>query len=204
MRYRWLLTLVVLLAALSLVPASPTQAVGDARCFRETGQCINASFRRFWEQNGGLRIFGFPIQSQIGTTIDGRRATSQLFERARFQQFVDVRNAPVTLGNVGIEALELQGIYWQDFAPIYDPDAVARGECTYYGATNHAVCYGFRDFYNRNGGNRIFGNPISDEIVEGDRVIQWFERGRFEYYLYDPQLARLGVLLGLVGTELNV
>jgi hypothetical protein len=202
MRYRWLLALVVLLAALSLVPATPTQAVGDARCFRETGQCINASFRRFWEQNGGLRIFGFPIQAQIGTTIDGRRATSQMFERARFEQFVDVRNAPVTLANVGIEALEFQGIYWQDFAPTYDPDKVARGECRYYGATNHAICGGFRDFYDRNNGTRLFGNPVSDEIYEDNRVIQWFERARFEYYPYDDS-SRSGVLLGLVGSEIS-
>jgi hypothetical protein len=203
MRYRWSLVLVVLLAALSLVPASPTQAVGDARCFRETGYCINASFRRFWEQNGGLRIFGFPIQPQIATTINGRAATSQLFERSRFEQYVDVRNAPVMLANIGVEALELQGIYWPDFAPTYDPDAVARGDCRYYGATNHAICYGFRQFYDRNNGTFLFGNPLSDEIVEGDRVIQWFERARFEYYPYDAR-SRYGVLLGLLGSEINV
>src|SRR5690349_5829423 len=168
MRYRWLLALAALVAALSFVPAAPAQAVGDARCFQETGRCIFASFRRFWEQNGGVQIFGLPIQDQVATTIQGRRATSQLFERARFEQFTDVRFAAVMLGRVGAEALEAQFIDWRDFGASYDPDAVARGDCRLYSQTNHAVCYAFGDFYNRNGGLRIFGLPLSDEIVEGD------------------------------------
>jgi hypothetical protein len=194
MRYRWLLALIALVTALGLLPTAPAQAVGDARCFQETGQCIMASFRTFWERNGGQRIFGLPIQQQTVTTINGRRATTQLFERARFEQYLDVRFAPVMLGRLGAEALEHLGIYWPDFAPTYDPDAVARGDCRYYGETNHALCYGFRDFYNRNGGLRIFGFPLSDEIVEGDRVIQWFERARFEAGIYPGATVELGLL----------
>ena len=199
MRYRWLLALGVLVAALSLVPAAPAGAVGDARCFEQTGKCIFASFRRFWEQNGGERIFGLPIQDQVVTTIQGRRATSQLFERARFEQFIDVRYAPINLGRVGAEALDYRGIDWRYFDSTYDYDAAARGDCQVYRQTNHAVCYGFRDFYNRNGGVRIFGLPLSDEIVEGDFVYQWFERGRFETYRYGG-----GVDLAPVGSEINV
>jgi hypothetical protein len=199
MRYRWLLALVVLVAALSVMPAAPARAVGDARCFQETGQCIMASFRRFWEQNGGQRIFGLPIQQQIVTTINGRRATSQLFERARFEQYLDVRFAPVMLGRIGDEALRARGIDWREFAPSYDPEAVRRGDCRLYTQTYHAACYAFRDFFDRNGGVRIFGLPISDEYVEGDRVIQWFERARFEAGTWPGA----GVELALIGWEVN-
>src|SRR5262245_10598865 len=115
MRYRWLLALVALIAVLSVVPAAPAQAVGNARCFPETGYCIVASFRLFWEHNGGQPIFGLPIQPQIVTTINGRRATTQLFERARFEQYIDVRFAPVMLGRVGAEALAMRGIDWREF-----------------------------------------------------------------------------------------
>ena len=198
MRYRWLLALVVLVAALSLVPAAPARAVGDARCFQETGQCIMASFRRFWEQNGGQRIFGLPIQQQIVTTINGRRATTQLFERARFEQYLDVRFAPVMLCRLGDEALRVIGIDWRDFAPSYDPEAVRRGDCRLYTQTYHATCYAFRDFFDRNGGIRIFGLPISDEFVEGDRVIQWYERARFEAGTWPGA----GVELGNLGYEI--
>jgi hypothetical protein len=199
MRYRWLLVLGVLVAVMSFVPAAPAQAVGDARCFDETGKCIFASFRRFWEQNGGQRIFGLPIRDQIATTIQGRRATSQLFERARFEQFTDVRFAPIMLGRVGAEALEQRGIDWRYFDVTYDPDAAARRECQVYRQTGHAVCYGFRDFYNRNGGLRIFGLPLSDEIREGDFVYQWFERARFETYVYPDS----GVELAPIGAEVG-
>jgi hypothetical protein len=167
---------------------------------QETGTCIFASFRRFWEQNGGARIFGLPIQDQVATRIQGRRATSQLFERARFEQFIDVRFAPIMLGRVGAEALDLRGTDWHYFESSYDPDAAARGECQVYRQTSHAVCFGFRDFYNRNGGVRIFGLPLSDEIVEGDFVYQWFERARFETYRYSGS----GVDLAALGSELNV
>jgi hypothetical protein len=200
MRYRWLLALVGLVASLSLVPSAPAHAVGDALCFRETGHCVLANFRTFWERNGGARIFGLPIQDQIATTIRGRRATTQLFERARFEQYTDVRSAAIMLGRVGAEALELRGVNWQDYAPSYDPNAVRLGNCQRYSQTDHAVCYGFRQFYNRNGGLRIFGLPLTDEFVEGDRIIQWFERGRFEAGNYEGA----PVELAPVGSEINV
>jgi hypothetical protein len=197
MRYRWLLVLFTLVVALSVLPAAGARAVGDARCFPETGQCIMASFRRFWEQNGGQAIFGLPIQQQIATTINGRPATSQLFERARFEQYLDVRFAPVMLGLIGVEALALRGIDWREVPPTYDPNAVARGDCRLYTQTNHATCYAFRDFFDRNGGVRIFGLPIGDEFVEGDRVIQWYERARFEAGTWPGA----GVELALLGWE---
>jgi hypothetical protein len=43
-----------------------------------------------------------------------------------------------------------------------------------------------RAYYDRCGGERIFGRPISALIEEGGRTYQWFERARLEY---DPRLA---------------
>lgn len=49
------------------------------------------------------------------------------------------------------------------------------------------------------GGLAIFGYPISEEFVEGDLVVQYFERARFEWHpgawpeRYDVLLGRLGV-----------
>ncbi|HET9224479.1 MAG TPA: DUF3574 domain-containing protein, partial [Roseiflexaceae bacterium] len=36
-------------------------AQSDARCFPETGFCISGRIREYWEQNGGLAVFGFPL-----------------------------------------------------------------------------------------------------------------------------------------------
>jgi hypothetical protein len=73
--------LLALLLGLELQPAIPTHAA--QRCFSETNQCIDGRIREFWEQNGGLAIFGFPIGSEEQSTVDGKTFTVQRFERNR-------------------------------------------------------------------------------------------------------------------------
>ena len=46
----------ILIALLTVTPAASAQA--DQRCFPETGFCISGRIRQFWEQNGGLSVFG--------------------------------------------------------------------------------------------------------------------------------------------------
>ena len=55
------------------------------RCFAETGYCISGRIREFWEQNGGLRVFGYPITPLQTETIEGRSLQVQWFERARLE-----------------------------------------------------------------------------------------------------------------------
>ncbi len=59
---RYLLFLLIFLA-LSLTPLAPDVRVQaqEGLCFPETGQCIAGRFRTYWEQNGGLPVFGFSI-----------------------------------------------------------------------------------------------------------------------------------------------
>lgn len=76
-------------------------------------------------------------------------------------------------------------------------------ECHYFAQTGRAACGPFLTFWQNNGGLRIFGYPISNELFEqpvqgGDfRVVQYFERGEFELHPennppYDVQLALIG------------
>ncbi|WP_157041146.1 hypothetical protein [Roseiflexus sp. RS-1] len=60
-----------------------TQARTGERCFAETGFCISGRIREFWEQNGGLPVFGFPITPVTLNFVDGREITVQWFERNR-------------------------------------------------------------------------------------------------------------------------
>jgi uncharacterized integral membrane protein len=57
-----------------------------------------------------------------------------------------------------------------------------------------------RAYYERCGGERIFGRPISALIANGPVTYQWFERARLEY---DPRLAGTAaeVRSGRVGAE---
>jgi len=61
---------------------------------------------------------------------------------------------------------------------------------------------GFLTFWRERGGVLIFGYPISEEIVEDGRIVQYFERARFEYH--PEELGREDqVQLSLLGRELT-
>ncbi len=47
------------LLLLLLIPAGTARAA--TLCFSETGQCVGDPFGDFWQGNGGLPVFGFPI-----------------------------------------------------------------------------------------------------------------------------------------------
>lgn len=79
------------------------------------------------------------------------------------------------------------------------PSAVpARASGLYFAATGHSVGGAFLRFYKANGGLRVFGLPLTDELAENGRTVQYFERQRFEYHPealgieFDVQLSLLG------------
>jgi hypothetical protein len=75
----------------------------------------------------------------------------------------------------------------------------------FFSPTSHHVSdrAGFLRFWRANGGVLIFGYPISEEIVENGRIVQYFEQARFEYH---PEFADTvdQVQLSLLGNELTV
>lgn len=75
----------------------------DFRYFPETGHGIGHGFKSYWETNGGLPIFGYPLTDEIQE--DGM--TVQYFERAVFE-FHPENPDPyrVLLRRLGAEALE--------------------------------------------------------------------------------------------------
>ena len=82
-------------------PAAPADPV---RVFSESGHGIGGGFRWFWEHNGGLPIFGYPLTDELTDPETGR--TIQWFERACFEYHPE--NPPewqVLLRRLGAEAL---------------------------------------------------------------------------------------------------
>ena len=59
---------------------------------------------------------------------------------------------------------------------------------------------GFLNFWRANGQVVIFGYPITEEIVEDGRIVQYFERARFEYHSEADAASQ--VQLGLLGREM--
>ena len=84
----------------------PFQSVPQHRFFPETGHSVHFSFLEFWEKQGGLDRFGYPISQEV--TENGR--TVQHFQRARFEYYPDAPlDKRVQLASVGTELLRQTG-----------------------------------------------------------------------------------------------
>lgn len=214
MSIRMLTIFAALMLALGLQPAVPTQAA--QRCFSETNQCIDGRIREFWEQNGGLVIFGLPIGGEEQSTVDGKTFTVQRFERNRLELHPEnARPYDVLLGRLGADRLAQQGRDWFTF-----PKNGNTGRCKVFAETGHAVCGAVLNAWRKSGlkldtrnavseaeSLALFGLPLSDlqteTMADGKQYqVQWFERARFE--LHPENSAPYDVLLGLLGNEVGV
>lgn len=77
---------------------------GSCRSFIETGHYLCGAFRNYWERNGGLERFGFPITGEVIELIEGQPYLVQYFERRRME--LHPENQPpynVLLGLLGNE-----------------------------------------------------------------------------------------------------
>ena len=70
--------------------------------FSETGQRVAEPFATYWQENGGLPVFGYPISTRF---TDDRGLQVQWFERARFEYHPELPAAyQVLLGHLGLES----------------------------------------------------------------------------------------------------
>lgn len=198
------------------IPSPAAQAQTDRRCFTETSFCIEGRIRDFWEKNGGLPVFGFPIGPQQEELIEGKPFQVQRFERNRLELHPEnQRPYDVLLGRLGADRLAQQGRDWQaEF-----PKGGAQADCRFFPETGHNVCgeilAAWRasglEIDGRNGKTEaenlaLFGLPLSDlrteTMADGkQRQVQWFERARFE--LHPENQPPYNVLLGLLGNEIR-
>lgn len=168
--------------AVAPLPAGPGASV---RYFPETGHNVTNAFLQFWTTRGGLRIFGYPLTEAF--TSAG--VTYQWFQRARFE----FRNGRVELGLIGTEWLA-----GRPAVPAAPPSPTLRSR--YFPQTRQTVAGAFLDFFERKGGEALFGLPISGEFSENHVTVQYFRRARFEWRPQNPDPFK--VQLGLIGQEL--
>jgi hypothetical protein len=162
--------------------------------FPETGHTLRGGFRAYWNQFGGLAVFGFPLTEEF----QENGLTVQYFERARFEWHPGAYPAryDVLLGRLGAIVATARGL---NGTAAFQPKA-ANPSCTFYPQTGHNLCGGFRAYWNQFGGLAVYGFPISDEFKDPvtGLTVQYFERQRFEWQpgtwpeRYDVLLGRLG------------
>ncbi len=214
-RLSTLLALAVLAALLAPAGAGAAQ---QQRCFSSENptitNCIDEPFKSFWEKNGGLAVFGYPLAKVKSEKTAAGTIQVQSFERARLERHRE--NQPpydIQLSLLGDALLQLQGRDWRAASR-----AQAQPGCQVFEATGHMLCEPFLSYYRAHGlqldANRssfsmaesqaLFGLPLTEPAMEratdGQQYLtQWFERARFELHPENPLANR--VLLGRLGAE---
>ncbi len=88
-------------------PAKPCAA--DCATLAATGHTLRGTFLRYWQANGGLAVFGFPLTEEFTeiNAADGKPYTVQYFERNRFEYHPENAGGryEVLLGLLGAETL---------------------------------------------------------------------------------------------------
>jgi hypothetical protein len=169
--------------------------------FADTGHNVSGEFWVYYQsvQNAAL-LFGSPITEAFTDTPTGRLI--QYFQRARFELFPE--------NPIGQRVkLTSPGEYVYQRTPAGTKvDFIPTIGCRYY--TDTYICYDFLAFFDKYGGEAIFGKPISRFEFHNGRIVQYFERARFEWYPEYPEgqkvvLAELGrIYFDLVPEDANL
>ncbi len=193
----------------------------DTQCFDVPGiiNCLNDKFLTYWNGNGGLPVFGYPITAaanEVNPDTEQNYLT-QWLERNRFELHPENAGTPyeVLLGLLGKERLA------QLNRQIEPREAGPVDDCLWFDQTGHNVCnqagnLGFKSYWQSHGlkidgldtyarSLQLFGLPLtsakSETNANGDTVVtQWFERARLEWHPSNPD--EFKVLLGLLGNEI--
>jgi hypothetical protein len=148
-------------------------AQGGEEYFDETGHVVTGEFLAAYRNvPNPVQLYGYPITDAFQDTT--RNLLVQYFQKARFEL-----DPAGPVGNrVKISPL---GEYLYVPGP-EAPLAVNPGACRTYPPDGYRVCYAFLDFYDRYGGQKQFGFPISNAELHNGRTVQYFQNARFEWY----------------------
>ncbi|HUP28466.1 MAG TPA: serine hydrolase [Chloroflexia bacterium] len=177
-----------------------TRPSSPALYFPQTRQTVGHDFLKFWQSFGGLDAFGYPIGAE---GLNGG-VLSQQFERARIEWHPETLKAGgplpgVGLGLVGQERAAQLGLSW--------PPGTDTGQGKFFPQTSQSITGDFYDYWLNNGGERVFGLPISpatDMVNPSDGktyLTQWFQRARLEIHPEAPAGSK--VVRGALGSELS-
>lgn len=157
-----------------LIPVVTYAQEPERRFFPESGRTVIGPFLQFFDEHGGLEIFGPPISEEL--VEDGVRV--QYFRNLRLELHPEnPRPYRVQPGLLGDLLGKSQPPIPSALIPLAD-----NSDERYYPETGHTVKQGFLAFFDYYGGLDLFGYPISEMIVEADgRVTQWFQKAQMEW-----------------------
>ncbi len=185
-------------------PAGAGALPGPAICFREVQYCLRGTFARYWQQNGGLDRFGYPISSEVIENIGGKDYRVQYTQRARFEDHPENKGTSyeVLLGLLGNTLADARA----DDDPFQPKDLQVCSGCRWFPETGHNLALPFLAYWLDNGALPVFGLPRSEAFAEKSvtdgktYTVQYFERNRIEYHP-ENKGTKYEFLLGLLGVE---
>jgi len=172
--------LLALLAGCAIVGPTPTPVATNS----SNGPPVAPEFQNYYQENGGLRVFGFPL-AEAYVDPDSQRLI-QYFQRLRLEY--DRAQDEVLVSPLGEWALPVAVA--QTVPPTSDNSSPALG-------SEFKVQDAFLKFYQDYDGERVLGPPISDQIDDGSTRFQYFQNGRLDWVPEAPlgyrvQPGRLG------------
>ena len=183
---------------------SPFTTTPDRVYFSVSGHSLAYGFKSFWEANGALSVFGYPMTEEFSeANVDaGQVYTVQYLERQRFEYHPEFKGTPyeVELGRLGAQSAQTQNLLGTAPFQAVSSTAASTASCDYFAVTSHWVCGAFRDYWRSHGLSfgdpsttyreslALFGYPISQQFTDPTTglVTQFFERAVFEYHPTNP------------------
>jgi hypothetical protein len=178
MKVSWIAVLVFSFLVLSM-GGKPSFAQGEIptpdgrRYFPETGHFVSKEFLQEYESIAEPElIYGYPLTKAYFDPDKNRLI--QYFENARFEYVPE--NPP----ELRVVVSELGWLMYEPGQTLPSPGAPPA--CRNYPETRMKVCYAFLDYFDKHGGVGQFGYPISNFEVHEQRIVQYFQRARFEWH----------------------
>lgn len=184
LRYVVFVVFALLLAACSgNEPAAPV-AVGA------TGISVAPEFAAYYEQYGGVRVFGYPITEDFPPTDDER--LTQYFQTMRLD-YMPSQPPGQQVSVYPLGEWAIAGVQDPEPAPVSE-----NGRVQFFPETGYSVQDEFLTFYEEHNGPLLFGPPISPQLNEGGLRVQYFRNVRLEWRPELPTDQRVQLsLLGL-------
>ncbi len=192
------------------------ESTADRAYFPETSHTLGGGFRAFWEQSGGLPVFGYTLTEEFAerSADDGRVYTVQYLERQRFEHHPEYAGTAyeTLIGRLGVADAARRGLLGSaPFQPVAEGDDP---DCAYFPETGHRACGAFLRYWQGHGlelgdpevsyreALALFGYPIGEAFTDPELglTVQYFERARFEWHPENE--APYDVLLGRLAAEL--
>jgi hypothetical protein len=157
---------------------------GQAQLFEETGYWVTGEFLEFYRRIPNAEIIlGNPFSSAFDSNLSKDPAGTQIqyFERGRLE--LHPENPPglrVTMTLIGEYLYDHDDI---DGSVEFKPRTSG---CRNFPHDGYPVCYAFLSFFEENGGIAQFGYPISELVIHEGRLVQYFQRARFEWHPERP------------------